>query len=71
MGIRDDLIARRDDIGTELTSIKNTDRHWVNYKQGLYDELKSINELLEDPMLDSTSGDGGIGPFEFETTGFT
>jgi len=71
MGIREDLIARRDAIGAELRVVQNTDRH-VQYKQGLYEELLAINQLLSDPALDQV-GDGSdnLKPFEIETRGVT
>ena len=71
MVLRDDLITRRDNIGTELAEVKNTDRHWQSYKAGLYDELKEINALLETATIDQTANTGSIVPFEEESRGVT
>lgn len=67
MAIRDDLITRRNKIGQELIVVQNTDRH-VEYKQGLYEELLAINELLNSDNLDQTGSDTSQ-PFEIETRG--
>jgi hypothetical protein len=69
MGIRADLIARRDAIGAELRAVQNTDRH-IQYKQGLYEELLAIARLLSDPTLDQESTDD-LKPFEVEHRGLT
>ncbi len=71
MTLRDDLITRRDNIGTELTSVKNTDRHWQAYKSGLYHELEEIRKLLADPTIDLTASSGAVQPFEEETIGIS
>jgi hypothetical protein len=69
MGIRDSLIARMNTIGEELEEVKVTDRH-IQYKQGLYEELLSIQKLLASPTLDQTAGDT-MKPFEYDTQGLT
>jgi hypothetical protein len=66
---RQNLIARRDAIGVELAAVQNTDRH-IQYKQGLYEELLAIQQLLESSTIDQTSSDT-LKPFEIETRGLT
>lgn len=66
---RDNLIARRDRIGVELAAVVNTDRH-IQYKQGLYEELRWIISMLNSSTIDQVSGDN-LKPFEVETRGIT
>lgn len=69
MGIRESLIERRRKIGLELEAVVNTDRH-IQYKQGLYEELLAIEQLLQSDTIDQTASDQNL-PFEVETTGLT
>ena len=70
MGIRESLIIRWTTIGKELEVVTPEDRH-IQYKQGLYEELLAIDQLLSSPNLDLTAGDIGNVPFELETRGLT
>ena len=70
--VRENLVARMENIGVELRDVKNTDRHWSAYKQGLYDELARLTALLEAGGIDQDAAGGDtLFPFEAHTTGIT
>lgn len=68
MTFKSDLFTRRDNIAAELAAVRNTANH--EYVLRLWEELRRLNDLLKDPMIDAAAGDD-FGPFERETRGIT
>lgn len=66
---RQNLISRRLEVTELIDSICETDS--IEYKQGLYDELSRIKDLLADPNLDADATTDPTDPFETVTRAVT
>jgi len=62
------IMRRVGAIGAELAVVQNTDRH-VEYKQGLYEELLAIQQLMASGLMNLQNLADAGEPFEIETTG--